>query len=417
MGLLVAAIAAVVAWAARARVAALVEARIVAQPVPADPQAEREFLAATLVDPSLFVEADEVDPSDFTLPAHQRLWAAIARTAAAGRPVSVGVRNPAVGPPDLTQRPARFQERALLELAGDPDATLVCEELLAVSDRPQGQTRLAIRFRAAALAALIGGTVAAYRTGPGAALLGFALFALGWAAARRAGTSPFIRSGSKVISLAWERANLPGRSPLLADPVRGLRRDGRSPTPARVRVVGALASLFTGGAVLVAWPYGLLAVTAALALGATCLVVALVDADTLYIDTHVLAGGGLTAWALAAVSAVTAGDPRRLLAGVAVAAAAGVCFEGTNRLFRLLRGSDGIGGGDSLLLLATAGIPGALTGNAQLALHSIVAGLLLAGAAFAVKGARGGNIQVGAALGPWLAGGWLAAWAAHSVFL
>src|SRR5690606_18423526 len=95
------------------------------------------------------------------------------------------------------------------------------------------------------------------------------------------------------------------------------------------------------------------------------------------IDVPVWAAGTAVAWVAAAASAVAAGDPARLLAGVMMVVVVGVGMEGMNLLYRLRRGTDGQGFGDTLLIIATVGVPPVLAADYRVGFWSVFAGLVV----------------------------------------
>lgn len=156
-----------------------------------------------------------------------------------------------------------------------------------------------------------------------------------------------------------------------------------------------------------AWVFALIALVA---LGAMSVAVSLVDLDTLYIDVPVWAAGTALAWAAASAAAVAAGDPGRILAGVMMVAIIGISLEGTNLLFRLVRGIDGQGFGDTLLIFATVGVPPVLAADYRVGFWSVFAGLVVGGLGwFAARLVGRLDRNEPFAFGPWLSVGWVVA--------
>lgn len=145
--------------------------------------------------------------------------------------------------------------------------------------------------------------------------------------------------------------------------------------------------------------------------------IALVDHDTMYLDDQVYVVTAVGGWALAAAADLIAGDGGRLVAGLAVVAATAAVFEGANVLYERVRGRTGMGRGDSMILVLSAGVPSAVTGAWVVGVDGVVAGLALGvigAVGMMVRGwlGRGPRFtrQTPFAFGPYLAAGWLVAW-------
>lgn len=157
---------------------------------------------------------------------------------------------------------------------------------------------------------------------------------------------------------------------------------------------------------------GWVALGALAVLLAGSVVIALVDLDTMYVDlrTFLVTAGG--AWALAGAAVALAGEWTRAIAGVVVVVAVAVVFELANRIYRLLRGVDGQGFGDTLIVIATVGVPPALTGDWTLGYYSGMAAMAVAVLGWGIGFARGKFTRsTPMAFGPYLAGGWILGWA------
>lgn len=190
-------------------------------------------------------------------------------------------------------------------------------------------------------------------------------------------------------------------------PERGRRLVSSSLAAAAFALAPGLASSSgMTGAALVA------ATLSVLVLSVLSIVVSLVDLDTFYIDMPVFAAGSAVAWAGAAAAALLDGSPGRLLSGVGVIVVTALLFELGNRLHKLFRGHDGQGFGDTLILIATAGVPAALASSWTLGYYTIMAGMLLGVAGWVVGAARGRLTRsTPFAFGPYLSSGWVLAWA------
>ncbi len=225
---------------------------------------------------------------------------------------------------------------------------------------------------------------------------------------------------------AVERDTMPGSAPLVGvDGPDGATLVRRADVDQRRRGWFAAAAA-AGGAVSVwmaaAGHYtglaAVLAVLAGVALVATSVAVSWVDLDTLFLDHASWAVGTAAAWLAAAGAALAAGVPGRLAVGAACAAVVALLFEGLNLAYRRLRGQPGQGGGDTLIILGTLGVPAALLGQWTVAYASLMASLAAAIAAWLVIRARtGAGSDTPFAFGPALAAGWIigvAGWLATS---
>jgi leader peptidase (prepilin peptidase)/N-methyltransferase len=189
--------------------------------------------------------------------------------------------------------------------------------------------------------------------------------------------------------------------------------------PSRARVVATCAAAAVGAGLIPALVAttgmtGVAAVAAGLALLSLVLfsvVISLVDLDTFTIDLHTFVVTTAAGWVLAVVAAGVSGNWSRLLSGLAVVAGAALFFELGNKAYKLVRGHDGQGMGDTLIVLATAGIPAALTGSWILGFYGVFAGCVLGALGWTVGALRGKLTRHSPfAFGPYLAAGWFAAW-------
>ena len=153
-----------------------------------------------------------------------------------------------------------------------------------------------------------------------------------------------------------------------------------------------------------------LALAAMVVLSLASILWAVVDYDTMYLDTTTFWPSTAAAWLLALASGIVDHDLGRVLAGVLVAVIGAVIFEGSNALYRLVRGTDGMGGGDTLILLATAGVPAAITGSWVLGYQILLGSMIAALVGFAALRVVGRiTRQSPFAFGPYLAVGWMLA--------
>lgn len=183
-------------------------------------------------------------------------------------------------------------------------------------------------------------------------------------------------------------------------------------------VCGAACSLVYGLAVATGltgaslW----LAVAALVVLAAGSLVISLVDLDTLYVDLRTFLVTAVGAGSLTVAAVGASGLWGRLVAGVVMVAATAVFFELVNRIHRAVRGVDGQGLGDTLIIIATVGIPPALMGNWVLGYYSVMAGIVAVLLGWLIGAARGKVTRsTPMAFGPYLAAGWVLGWAAYLI--
>lgn len=151
----------------------------------------------------------------------------------------------------------------------------------------------------------------------------------------------------------------------------------------------------------------LTAAAALLALIVTAAMIAWVDLDTLYLDVPVWAFGTAVCWLTAGAYALSVGNPASVLvAAITVVVITGL-FEGVNWIHKKLRGRDGQGFADNLIMVATIGVPTILVGDWLVAYWCVMAGLLAAVAVFAVRALMSpGSGRQPFAFGPMLAVGW-----------
>lgn len=221
-------------------------------------------------------------------------------------------------------------------------------------------------------------------------------------------------SGERVLGYGLERRTYVGRSPFLTTDT-GMSRIRETVSAGRyvfATVWMALIGLLTAGtwtwwaAENHAWAWG--AATSVALLGAASLVWSLVDYDTLYLDTSSFVVGAALSYTPLTIASALTGSWWLLALGVVSAAAVVALFLGANRIYQWLRGESGMGGGDSLIALATIGVPTAASGDPVVAYASLMASLFLSIAFFAVTSRKRG-VRVPFAFGPFLASGWCAA--------
>jgi len=149
-------------------------------------------------------------------------------------------------------------------------------------------------------------------------------------------------------------------------------------------------------------PY--LAVMSWLLMGAGLIVVSFVDHDTMSLDFKAWALALVGGWSFAILANLS--HPSWLLSGVAAALAVVVIFEVLNRAFFMLRGVHGQGFGDTLIVLASVGVPAALTGSWFIGYLSLMSALCAAIVFFLIrKVVTKSDKSQPFAFGPWLAVG------------
>lgn len=230
------------------------------------------------------------------------------------------------------------------------------------------------------------------------------------------------RDVEKVALLSEERETFPGKAGWVScdDRISPLVREQR-PTTKRRYAIGAL----TGGlgfalaAMLVDTSEYIARAGATWSVLALCLLVAIgiiisfVDYDTMFLDLPTLLVGGALAWAAAVVAAIGRGDTGGLKAGIVVAAVWAVGLELTNLTYRLIRGANGLGFGDTLIVIVSAGVPGVVSGEPIVAFASPFAAAVLA-LLWQLPAVVAGKVgrRHAFALGPFLCAGWAAGWIA-----
>lgn len=169
---------------------------------------------------------------------------------------------------------------------------------------------------------------------------------------------------------AWE--NIPVVSWLAQG---GKCRTCKAPIPARVwGIEVASAAGWVAGAWLTQDPLGAIAFGMVVCFS---LVLGILDWKTSYIAMGPYLGFGVAAWVFTAASVGLSGDWGRLWLGLGLGVGTAVFFEVINGLYLMLRGQHGLGGGDSLLVLVSVGVPVALSGDWIVGVYGLVAGFVL----------------------------------------
>lgn len=217
----------------------------------------------------------------------------------------------------------------------------------------------------------------------------------------------FVAKGVKVIEDHHDRSSYVGALEIIRDGDQ-LVFSQRKAGPKRL-LLGAIAALISSTVIYI-MGFGFLSTCALIALVLYSIAATVTDHDTLLIDmpTFLL---GTSSGALFVLAAVYTGEiPARflILAGIAVAAWVAV-FALVNVYAVARKGTIGIGFGDSMMILATTGLPTAITGNPNVAVWTVLASMLTAlahrGVATLLKSH---DKDRPFALIPYLAVGWLA---------
>ncbi|MFG0334828.1 MAG: prepilin peptidase [Maioricimonas sp. JB049] len=158
---------------------------------------------------------------------------------------------------------------------------------------------------------------------------------------------------------------------------------------------------------------------AALAFGLTVsfsVVLGGIDWKTTFIYWGPYFGFGAAAWATTLIWAGMHGTWDAVAGGAAWGFGSAIVMAGINYLYKLVRGRDGLGGGDGLLSIVVVGVLGALSGTWWVPLYGLYAGFLI-GAVWGVAATRGSDSgkQAEFALGPYLMAGPFLAWLALSI--
>ena len=221
-----------------------------------------------------------------------------------------------------------------------------------------------------------------------------------------------LEAGVKVLDAGDDRLMFgsQGAGTVKRGPAGGptLVRDYRRPGVVRALVGALLAAVGAVGAARLDLDTWSLAALGVLVVGSV--VWAFVDFDTLYIDYPTMAVFGIGAWLLGIAGALSDDAGSRIVTGALSALFVAVSFEGANFVFKKIRGVDGMGGGDAVLVLATVGVPALVTGSVWVAYTSVLVSLVAAiGGWVLLRLARGATSRTPFALGPYLALGWMAA--------
>lgn len=343
--------------------------RSAAQPLELALEEERSLLAEVLARPKAYAAVAELNPENLAVPAHRRIWQAVA------------VRGDAI---IQGARAADEREAAIIAESIPDDLLISLEEDI---DSPEdldivAQLRRSSRSQAATV-------------------------------------SELAEWGSAVLGAFDDRTSCAGAVPPVPGPSAELPwvREVKKPSRARMLAVSLLTALglglvpvFVGHLSLDSHLAVALSGLALVVLTMTAVEIAVVDFDTFYVDFRVLGFGGVLSLALVVGATLATSQPRRLLAGL-IAVAVFTMVEVVNLLYRWIRHRHGIGFGDSILLLVSIGIPAALTGSPRLGWYALIFSGVVAILGFVVLAIRHhATTKNPFAFGPYLALGWIVAW-------
>lgn len=135
----------------------------------------------------------------------------------------------------------------------------------------------------------------------------------------------------------------------------------------------------------------------------------LVDVDTMYIDMQTFHIFGGLAWIFVIANTLVNHQLGNALRGIVVAGGIIVFIEIINRVYRIIRGQDGMGGGDYLIIVATIGVPVAITGSWAVGQAILILSLLAGLVGWVLRRVTepGFNRTTPYAFGPYLACGWM----------
>ena len=372
-------IAVAIALVSAVPLARLASWRSTRQPAPFDLEAETAVLSAIADDPVQWAWVSPLTEEHFVHPSHRAAWAAISSL--------------------LGHLP--LPEGAVDEQAG----AAWIDSLRSRDDVPSGDVvRAAIESAFSATENGDAGVAPALtRTGTSHDKLATSFTALAACLEDRAFYVAFlpVEAGGSGEPLLLRRYRRPGKTYIAVT--------------ALLTVSSAVAAALTARAVADAFLPQLLITAALLVLGIFSVLWALVDFATMYLDTPTFYIGSLLAWLLGAAGAVVDGHPGHLIAGLAIAFGGGFVFVGSNYLYQLVRGRNGMGLGDTFILFATAGVPAGVTGDWQLGYWTLIMSMLLGIVGWVVLRAVGMVTKDSPfAFGPYLALGWIlstAVWA------
>jgi prepilin signal peptidase PulO-like enzyme (type II secretory pathway) len=137
---------------------------------------------------------------------------------------------------------------------------------------------------------------------------------------------------------------------------------------------------------------------------------ALVDIDTMYLDMPSFYLGLSVTWVMVAAGALSSGKLTHFLPGLTMTILMVFIFEVINLIYKKLRGSDGMGMGDTMIILGTIGVPTAISGAWQMGYRITMLSFLLGIVGWLYnKVTNNATKEEPFAFGPYLAVGWMLA--------
>jgi len=355
-------------------VLALARRRVTAQPLEAHPVEERRVVAHVLASPGRYVYVHQLREEHFVDTELGTIWSLIAE------------ENAVILVPETPR-----DERAAYELLATLESSVPTDLAARISERlvRSGNTATAALLRELLDSATGGDELS---------------------------REELVAHASKIYNAGVDRGEYAGSARIerTGDPGRPLRRIASRTSPLRAAI--SVVVLATGGYVAerLASQEADGAARVAIAVAVSLLTIGsviwtLVDLETMYVDTmsfYALAGAS---WTGVLLAALLQGTVSRALTGLLVVGGIVGFIEVVNQVYRRIRGRDGMGMGDYLLVLATIGVPVGITGNLLLGQVILIASLLagIVGWAFTRLTRPGFTRETPYAFGPYLACGWL----------
>lgn len=213
---------------------------------------------------------------------------------------------------------------------------------------------------------------------------------------------------SNLISSYEDRTSYNGVNKIIStnEKEKPLVREATRPNVS-MQVV-ALVVTFLGSIAILNFESNWLGRVALLILLVASLEWAIVDLMTMYLDDKAFYLGVSLGWGLTILALWEQQRLSQLIPGVVFTLAMVVIFEGINKYFRYRRGMDGLGFGDTLIIVGTVGIPTALAGawvlGYRIVMLSFILGIM---GFFYMKIVNKHKKTQPFAFGPYLAIGWV----------
>ena len=225
-----------------------------------------------------------------------------------------------------------------------------------------------------------------------------------------------VNEASKIYNAGVDRGEYAGSARIERsdDPLKPLRRIASRTSPLRTIISVTLLAL---GGYIAAWiatqeatgaaHWAIAAAIALLTIGSV--IWTLVDLETMYVDMASFYAFAGASWASVILAALLQGTLGRALTGFLVVGGIVGFIEVVNQVYRRVRGRNGMGMGDYLLVLATIGVPVGITGSLVLGQTILIVSLLagIVGWVFTRLTKPGFTRETPYAFGPYLACGWL----------